>query len=226
MINWGEVTSRVKNTIKEANADSRLSTKQIVSSILTKSQVVIQRESDKLKLIKIQDIFQSLNCIDMQEVSTIDDCCGVDSVTSLMRSKHKLPEMYNDDYGVIIKRITTIDESIEIKLSTPQNILRVKKDKNSKYDNTVYAFFRNGYLFITNKKYPVVKVEAFFKEDLAFNKIFKCGEDASTCLRFLSTRWMVPQKLQESILAMVVQELAGIYKKLPEDINITKTPNA
>lgn len=225
MIKWNEAISRVKNAIKEVNADSRLSTKQIVSSLITKSQLIIQRESDKLKLIKIQDIFQSLNCIEMQEVSAIDDCCGVDSVCTLMRSKHKLPEMYNDDYGVIIKRLTTIDESIEIRLSTPQNILRVKKDKNSKYDKTVYAFFRNGYIFITNKKYPVIRIEAFFKEDLSFNKVFKCTAP-NNCTRFLDTQWIVPQKLQEPIISLVIQELATVYKKFPEDNNITKTPNA
>jgi hypothetical protein len=226
MINWNEAISRVKNVLKEVNADSRLSNKQIVSSILTKSQLVIQRESDKLKLIKIQDIFQSLNCIEMQEVSTIDDCCGVDSVCTVMRSKYKIPEMYNDDYGIIIKRITTIDESQEINLSTPSNILRAKKDTNSKYDKTIYAFFRNNYLFITNRKYPVIKLEAFFKEDLAFNKIYKCGTSVNKCLRFLDTKWVVPEKLQEGIIGLVIQELASLYKKLPEDINITKNPNA
>lgn len=226
MISWNEAISRVKNGIKEANADSRLTNKQIFSSLMTKSQLIIQRESDKLNLIRIETIFQSLSCIEMQEVSVIDDCCGVDSVCTVMRSKYPLPEMFNDDYGSIIKRLTTIDESIEMMLTTPTSILRAKKDTNSKYDKTVYAFFRNNYLFITNKKYPVVKLEAYFKEDLAFNKIFKCGTSTNNCLRFLDTKWWVPQKLEDPIINMVIEELMNGYKKLLEDTNITKTPNA
>ena len=225
MISWNEVIARVKNSLKEANADSRLTNKHIVSLILSKSQVLLQRESDKLKLIRIEDIFQSLNCIKMQEVSTIDDCCGIETVCTIMRSKYKIPEMYNDDYGIIIKRLTTIDESVELKLTTPANILRIKKDSNSKYDKTVYAFFRNGYLFVTNKKYPTIKLEAFFKEDLAFNKVFECYKE-NNCIRFLDTQWIVPQKTQDGIIALVVQDLATYYKKLPEDTNLSKTPNA
>lgn len=226
MISWNEAISRVKNALKEANADSRLTNKHVVSQLLTKSELIIQRESDKLKLVRIENIFQSLNCIEMQEVSTIDDCCGIESVCTVMRSKHKLPEMYNDDYGSIFKNLTTIDESIELKVTTPQNILRIKKDTNSKYDKTIYAFFRNGYLFITNKKYPIIKLEAFFKEDLSFTKIYKCGDTFNKCIRFMDTKWFIPDKLQDTVIGLVVQELAGLYKKIPEDINITKTPNA
>jgi hypothetical protein len=220
-----EAISRVKGAIKEINADSRLTNKRVWSMIDTKTVYLINQESDKLKIDRIQKLYQTLPCIRMEEAPAGDSCCDVKTYCTVFRSVEPIPEIYSDSYGAIIDSVTTIDGSIQIKMTTPKDVQRAKKDSNSRFDKTVYGFYKENYLYIANEKYPLVSMEAMFKDDLSLRKAHKCGEEVENCIKYLDTDWVVPQKLEDTILNTVVLELANVYKRIPEDQNINKNTN-
>ena len=220
-----EAISRVKKALKEIGADSRLTNKQVWGSIDSKSSLIISREADSLRLSRIQKLYQSIPCVKMEEVTQGDSCGEVTLYCSIIKSVEQLPEMYADTYGVIIDSINTIDRSIQIKLTTAKELLRIKKDTNSRFDKTIYAFFQDNYLYLSNAKYPLIEVRAMFKDDVRLRKTNKCGGQIINCLKFLDTDWVIPQKIEDDVLRLVIQDLASVYKKIPEDVNINKNPN-
>jgi hypothetical protein len=219
-----EGISRVKIGVKELNADSKLSNKYVWSIINSKTKLLIQRDSDNLNLSRLQNLYQSLSCVQMEEAPAGDTCCDVRTYCTVFRSVDRLPELYTDSYGVIISGVTTIDGSIEVKMTTPQQVLRTKKDTNSKYDKTIYGFYKDGYVYITNESYPLISIEGMFVDDVRLSLTNSC-RNTLECLSYMDTDWIVPSKMEEPIIAMCIQELAGVYKKIPEDNNINKNPN-
>lgn len=219
-----EAISRVKILVKELNADSRLTNKYVWSSIDSKSKLIIQRENDALKLSRIQSMYKTLPCVKMEEAPYADNCCEVKTYCTVFRSVYPLPEMYTDSHGFVLRQITTIDGSQEIRMVTPQQARRIKQDKNSKYDKTIYGFLNNNYLYITNKKFPLVRVEGMFIDDVSNLKNSPCAtvDTTANCKLYLDQDWNVPPKLEEGIINMVVEELSKVYKRIIEDNNLNK----
>lgn len=216
-----DAISLVRTGVKEVNADSILPNKYIYNELLIVSRLLIQRDSDRLVLMQNQDLFQKLKCVEMEEAPAIDPCCGLKSHCTVWRTKNKLPEMYTDTTGVIIKNMATIDGSKNFKIITPTKLLSIKKDTNSKYDNTLYAFYSEGRLYTTNSRYKMIEVEAMFEEDIT--KLNNCDSDIKSCTRKIDSEWRVPKKLQEPIIKEVVNKILTSYKRIPQDTDINKT---
>lgn len=216
-----DAISLVRTGVKEVNADSILPNKYIYNELLIVSRLLIQRDSDRLVLMQNQDLFQKLKCIEMEEAPAIDPCCGLKSHCTVWRTKNKLPEMYTDTTGVIIKNMSTIDGSKNFKIITPTKLLSIKKDTNSRYDKTLYAFYSEGRLYTTNSKYKMIEVEAMFEEDIT--NLNNCDSDVKSCIRKIDSEWRVPKKLQEPIIKEVVNKILSSYKRIPQDTDINKT---
>lgn len=215
-----EAISSVKKSIKEVNADSVLTNKFVISKLNATARVLIQQESDKLKLSKIQSLYQLLKCVEMEEAPTIDPCCGVKSLCTIWRTKDKLPALYTDSNGVIIKAIRTIDSSKEIKFTTPSRLIRIKKDKNSKYDKTIYAFFSDGRVYLSNAEFRKIEIEGLYQDDISHLNVCEGKND---CIRLIDREWKVPQKLEDVIIKSVIKELLESYKRINGDPTINKT---
>ncbi len=215
-----EAISLIRIGLKELHVDSNMPNMYYWNKLQAKSSLFMQRESDGLELSRVQRLHQILSCIKMEQAPLIDDCCGVKSCYTVMRSSYEIPPIYSDSHGVIIKRLTTLDESKEIKLVTPQQLLRMKKDTNSKYDKQIYAFYRNNRIYLVNKKYPVLKMEAMFKYDLDTIPKYDCGEQIRSCVKLIDTEWIIPSKLEDIIINTIIQEILQGYKQIPADPNI------
>jgi hypothetical protein len=221
---WREVISRVKKELKEVNADSRLPNKLIYSKIVSKSSLLMQRESDALRLGKLQLMYQTLKCMDVQEVPAVDKNCFISSSLKLYRTCNKIPDLYSDLNGVIVKSIRSVDRfGKEIKFASLDYIVNVRKSSNSKFDKSIYGFYEDGYIYL-EKKVPV-RIEGAFTHSVEKYQDCECSKEATPCQRFLDTKWFIPQKLEDAIITMCVQELANGYKRLPEQMVIDKNPN-
>lgn len=216
-----ESISLVRTAVREVNADSILPNKYIYNEIMKVSRLLIQRDSDRLVLMQNQDLFQKLRCIEMEEAPAIDPCCGLKTYCTVWRTKNKLPEIYTDSTGVIIKNMATIDGSQNFKIITPTKLLSIKKDVNSKYDKTLYAFYSEGRLYTTNSRFKMIELEAMFEEDIS--NLNNCDSDIKTCTRKIDGQWRVPKKLQDPILKEVINNILNSYKRVPQDTDINKT---
>jgi hypothetical protein len=220
-----EVISEIKKGLKEVHADSKMTNKFVYSKLTTKSLLIIQRESDALRLANSFDTYQTLPCVEVIDIPAIDKNCRITSKKRLYRTKGKLPDMYFDAANPIIRSIRSLDRfGKTITLTNLDSILRGLQDTNSKYDKNIYAWFEEGYLYFTEK--VPVRVEALFVADVKD----WCGCDCDTerdkpCTKFLDGRFYAPEKLIDSIISLVIQDLANSYKRLPDQQVIDKNPN-
>ena len=213
-----ELISSTRKLIKENLADARPTNKFIFSLITKHSNWLIRRESNNLRLIKFQSIYQTLKCVEIIEAPAIDPCCGIKTLCTVWRSKYKLPPLYEDTDGAIIKSISSIDNSLEFILTTPESLSRKLRNPWTKLSPQNYAYYNDGYIYFTNR-ILLAKVTGFFTGNIS---TLNCGEEAE-CIRFLDTPFPIPQYLEAEMIANVLKELVSIYKQIPEDININKS---
>ena len=217
-----ETISQVKGEIKETNADSRLTNKAVYNKLVRKAMLLIQRESDSLKLAHILELYQTVKCLKIEEAPAIDPCCGIKSKAVVYRTINKLPEMYSDGNGPIVDTIESIDGYSDIKLTNPGTIKRIKEEStNSKYDKTIYAFIFDGYLYLL-KKHPVRMTAAFISDVSGYND---CSCDDKPCIKFLDTQWKIPKKILDATIQLVIQDYMKDYKQIREDLTTNKNSN-
>ena len=210
-----EAIYRVKRLFREVNADSRFSNKLAYTLLRSTSKLLIYRESERLKLSKKSNIYKILKCVNVIEAPAIDTCCGISSMCKVWRTEEKLPEIYEDSYGPIIREVTTIDngQSISItnattfrsKLKNPWLSPKKKQDK--------FTYYSDGYLYFPLGGFRKINIEAFFEEE---PKSLCEDGDNEDCTRFLDKSFTIPDYLEKSLFDMVEQEISATYRPVPE----------
>lgn len=216
-----ESIHRVKRMLREINADSRLSNKMVYSLLLNHAKWLIYRESEKLRLLKKDKVYQKLKCVEVIEAPLIDPCCGLKSKCTVYRTKDKLPDLFEDSAGVIIKDVVTIDgltSLTPIKASEWER--KIENPWLSKNKKNQFYFYSDGYLYFPNGSWKKVEIIAMFKKDTSEYNICDekttCDDESKGCVRFLDTEFILPDYLEAQMYDAVLKDLANIYKKLPE----------
>lgn len=217
-----EAISQVKNLFKQVNADSRLTNKEVFSLLKKHAAWIIKRESERLRLIRMDGLFQPYNCIKVIKAPIGDGCCGLRSKLNceIYRTEEKIPEMYEDLFGPIIRRITSIDGFTDIKLSTVKGI---KRFKNNRYANkyltseTIQAYYNDGYIYFPEKHLRVISIEALFTEELDRTNLdcSPCAECEEECVKFLDKKLMLSTYLLAQVMDAIKADL-GIREQIPE----------
>lgn len=218
-----ELISQVKNQFKSVNADSKLTNKFIYSIINKHAKWLVKRESDKLNIMGFNSLFQTYKCVEVIEAPAIDDCCGIKSKCLVMRTKDKLPELFEDSSGVILKSIFTIDGSQEFMPIKVSDYTRKLQDYNSKYDKELYAFYNNGYLYFPKSKIKMVMVKGFFKEDI--KKFNKCENYEETCSTRMQEESRIPPYLEAELMDFVLKDIMNFNRRVQQDADINKNEN-
>lgn len=226
-----EAIHRVRRLFRETNADSRLSDRTIYSLMQNHAKWLIYRESEKLKLIKTDHSFQKLKCIPVIEAPAIDPCCGIKSKCTVFRTKDRLPEIYEDSVGVIIRSVTTVDGSKSLVQIKPSEWER--KQANPWLDQEKknrFFFFNDGYLYFPNGGWKMVEAESLFKKDISDLNLCDdpstCDDEKKECKRFLDKNFIIPEYLEAQMYDAVIKDLANTYKRLPEkSVEINKNDN-
>ncbi len=219
-----ESIHKVKRLFREINADSRLSDRTVYSLMQNHAKWLIYRESEKLKLLKSDYIFQKLKCVEVIEAPLIDPCCGIRGNCTIYRTKEKLPSMYEDGAGVIIQNITTIDGSKSLSLIKSSEWERKQNnpwlDKNKQNS---FCFYFDGHLYFPNGSWKMVEVIALFKDDISNLNLCDdrntCEDETKECKRFLDKNFIIPEYLEAQMYDAVIKDLSNTYKRLPEKSN-------
>lgn len=212
--------SSVRTSLKEVNADSRLTNKAIYDKLLSSAKLIIMREANALRLTYLTEAYQVYTCLSVEDLPWDDSCIGIPVKKKFYRSVNKIPDTFIDTKGAIIRGITSLDGSTVINYTDEKSVIRSLKDSNSKYDKSVYGFLKEGYIYLT-RKIPV-EISGFFITNLNHNPCCKKEDD---CTPFLDQEWKMPQQLIDPIISKVISDLSGTYKRIPEQININKDPN-
>ncbi len=198
-----EAISDVKTVLKKINADADLFNKEIWIKLSKHLEWLIERDSNTFKLGRKHSIFQSYNCAEVIEVPKIDSCCNIVTNCTIMRTKDKLPPIYEDINGIIYKSVTSVDGSTILEYSS-QNSYKAKKNNPWGRNSDKYWFFENGYIY--GDLPASIKINALFKEDIS--KYNNCGKSPETeCISELDRSFIIPNTLIAQAIDFVIKEL-------------------
>lgn len=221
----GELISQVKNQLKLLNVDSRVNSRFIWSLIDKQLRWLIKRENTKFNLMEMQDIFQTYKCIEVEEAPAIDECCGIKSKCTVFRTKCKLPDIYEDNSGVIIKSIYTIDGSMDFSpIQIPEYMRKLENPTTRKYDKGRYYFYNSGYIYFPGTRVKKVMVKAYFIDEIFNDCEVSCAED-ERCKSVSDQKIRVPNYILSELMDFVIKEIAGITLKIQSDEAINKNEN-
>lgn len=218
----GQLTSQLRNQVRMVNADARASRRFIWSLIDKHSRWLIKRESTKLKIMKMDYLFQTLRCVPVIEVPASDECCGLKTKCKIWRTRDKIPETYTDEDGVILKAVFSVDGSEEFVPIKLQEFMRKIENPHSRYDKSRYYYYNNGYLYFPNTNIMMVKVKGYFIDEI-INEC-KPEDEPKKCMSNSEKVLRIPDYLLGELMDHVLNDLIN-SKKIPEDVRIDKNEN-
>ena len=209
----GEITSRLRNILKDQFGDSRYSNRYLWNVFLTASKYLIKQDADKSRIYNQTDLWQSI-CIKLEEVPTaICNCYCLLFDKTVYRSVDKLPKILESSDGLIYRFISSPDMSKQFTLVTPYQY-QVKS--RIKYNKELYVFTHDGYLYSPSVSYPLLVISAVFEDDVSH---LSCGSQVTvsgSCGSILDTKISLPDYLIDAAIKMSLQEL-GASKAIVTD---------
>ena len=213
-----EIIDLFREMLKQRNADSNYSNQFLYNSIMKQAEWLIPRELSKGKLYSNTELFTTLRCIKVIETSLIDPCCPIKTNCTIYRTKDKVPDVWIDDSGPMVRDVTSVDFSNSFFLTTPTTWQNKREDPYQKKTKQNYTFYANGYFWFPEVNPHLVNLVGFWKEDVS--GIGECAGD--DCIRFLDSKFPFPEWLSAEMLAKATQLLVGVTERLPNDEQIDK----
>lgn len=217
-----QVIDSLRNKLRERNADSSYSNQFLYQTLLEHAKWLIRREINGGRIYRNVNFFQTLLCQDVIETTVIDPCCPIKTNCKIYRTKNPVPDTWMDESGPVIRNITSVDNSTSFFYITASNWSNRKEDPYNGLAKNKYTFFANGYLWFPEHNPHKINIDAFFSNDISDKH--DCS-DKKPCLRFLDSRFFIPEWIEAEMMAKAVELLAGVSKKLPEDEQIDKNVN-
>jgi len=220
-----EAISRVRKIWREVHADSRFTYKLAYGLLLSGSKLLIKQDSERLKIITQSNLFLKLKCIEVIEAPLVDPCCGLRLSCKIWRTKEKLPKLYSDTYGPIIRNVYTLDGMTPLTMIRATAYEKIMKNPWKKNKKEKYFFFSEDYLYFPNGAFEKVEVDGYWEDDIS--GLNKCEDDDTDCTLFLDSTFKIPGYLETPLFEMVKRTIAESYARLPEKSHqIDKNSNA
>jgi hypothetical protein len=203
MTTIGSVISRIRGQVKAEVQDAFVTDRYIYSLIQKFAQLLIRRQDNANKLMKFNAIWKKLPFIELIEVDKVEaECTGIKSGCTIKRSKNKLPNMMEGYWGPLIRTVSSIDGSRELKATHPGTYTSLTKTTSFRYNNQKYFWYLNGYLYFPDLEWDAVKLEGVFDDDISD---WLC-ESKDQC----TPRHEQDVNIPESLFAEIEQQVLGI----------------
>lgn len=219
-----QIIDSLREKLRERNADSNYSNQFLYQTIIEQGKWLIRREASAGRVWLSSSLFQPFT-IRIIEVPVIDSCLSIKTNCKIYRSAEKLPEMWEDANGPLLKSISSLDGSTDFFYTNSTTWASKRKDPYRDKLNTKYCFYDGGYLWIPEVNPHYVNLQGFFMDDISLTKQDCIDCEEKDCVRFLDTKFLAPEWIEAELLAKAVELLAGVSKRLPEDEQINKNPN-
>lgn len=216
----------LRQELKERNADSKYSNQFLYNELLKQAKWLIKREVSGGRIYVNNSLFQTLKCIEVIEVSAIDECCPIKSDCKIYRTKSKLPEAWIDNSGPILRSISSVDNSTDFFYISPITWLSKKNDPYEKMSNIKYAFFADNYIWFPIHNPHRITISGYFVDEVTNDDFCsECQDKDKECVRFLDTKFLLPEWLEAEMYAKTLQQFAALTIRLQEDEQIDKNTN-
>ena len=214
MTTIGSVVSRIRGQVK-AEVQDAFVTDRYVSSLIQKfAQLLIRRQDSADKLKKFNAIWKTLPFIELIEVDKVEaECTGIQSGCTIKRTKNKLPNMMEGYWGPLIRTVSSIDGSRELKATHPGTYTSLTKTTSFRYNNQKYFWYLNGYLYFPDLEWDAVKLEGVFDDDISD---WLC-DSKDKCTPRYEHDLNIPEALLAEIEQQVLAVMANALRIPPED---------
>lgn len=204
----GDSISRIRNIIKAVSEDAFITDRFIYSVINKYSTFVVKKDSKAEKKVNLYSFYKTIPCIELIEVDKVEACCNdIKSNCTIMRSKDKVPKIYQGEGGPLIKNLSSIDGSQTCYLTQPSIFVAMSKTKNFKYNNKKYFWYMNDYFYLPNVTWEAIKVDAIWDDDISN---YLCG-DGSSCVSRQDDGLGVPEYLIAEIEQLALKEISFLF---------------
>jgi hypothetical protein len=210
-----EFTSRVINGLNALSKDDRISRRYILHVGKQKSMFYIAQKLNDRSLFREDNLYTTLDCFELERIDSVKcEIIEFRKCNSIMKSKNKLPKLIYSRYGNTLKEVTTIDEEKEFKSTTPS---QYRRDKN-RVSGTDYVnyYVKDGYLYLLDTEVLLVNLYLLTVELEEVDNVSACSTPG--CKSLWEYNFIVPDKLEELIIAETVKEIA-MKKQVPSDEN-------
>lgn len=219
-----DLVSTVRSSHKLLSTDGMITDRAIAAEIKVSTFLLLKRETNLRKLWATDTVFTTIPCLELVEVP-ISECCELVDDCMIARSKYKLPRISEGNYQYLIQGVWSINalggkgkKLKEITVNRYMNLLKLPIVKQEEYYMIV-----NDYLYITNPFIKLVRIAAFFEEDVPNEIMFSdcsCGTsypDEEYCKNPLDRKFGLPGYLSKQILDLTSQRLLSSYFQLKTD---------
>jgi len=217
----------VSNSLRSVSLDNFIPPKWLYLKAQSIISDFIKKDNSSNKLLyKLSTGWSSLDCIDMIEVPVTSCDIDVYLCQKLMRSKYKLPDVYQTKFGALIREVTTIDYS-----ASYEPVFSPRLWKNTQlreFKSKKYYFIIDNYLYIpipkgdssTPEKITAQIYPKNLKDVDVFNSFVECQsckEQKSICASILDYEMVVPDYLESDVKKEVLNQILQSYGKLVPD---------
>lgn len=212
-----EIISDVRNGLRAASLDDWIPGKFILSKLRGFAALFIKREADDKRLFRYTELWSTIKCFEMVEDDLVN-CCDISipNCKKVMRSKHKLPELYSTRYGYLIN-VTSVDYDRDYIPVTPQQYKYTRsREFNDKRNR--YFWIENGYLIIPDSLVEIVTVKGMFINKAEALRLNSCdNSNSNDCFRFLDQDFIAPEHLLQDIKNATIMDILGTNRRLQMD---------
>lgn len=223
MITNREVVSRVRSTHRLLSGDNSLNDRAVLRELNSVASLLIKRELNLRKLVATDTIYTTISCLEMVEVP-LSECCDYVDPCTIARTKHKLPRIGESNYLYAIKGVFSIDSKQKFKEITTTRYINLLKLPARAPE--VYYWIQNNYLYVTNPNVCMIKLSAFFEENVPNELLYPQDCDCAAhinkedlCINPLDKEFKCPSYLIQNTVEVTSKNLLQTYFRIPEDRN-------
>lgn len=216
-----EIVSEIINDLRALQIDDRISERYVLSKLRDFLGIFLRRENDQLRLYYYDYIWTTIDCLEMEEVSTTE-CLSTTNckITKLTKSILPIPELYSYKNGPLVKEVFSVDEGVVYQPSTQMDFNKILKREFN--NNFKYYWFRNGHLYIPNGP-DVVLFTGCFKIQSDALKLCSCNK--IECIEIMEDEFPCPAHLLSTVKQETVKDLYNFYKRSIVDSVGDNDPN-
>lgn len=213
-----EIVSEIIGDLRGHSIDDRISQRYILSKLKDVAALYIKRENDQFRLFNQQDIWTTVDCIEMEEFDKAK-CCDIqiDKCQFMMRSIEELPEIFSYKGGPVIRELISIDGSTSFSPTTPLGYMNII-DREFRDKRLKYFWIENKRLIIPDTNIKKVRITAYFRDPYEAKQIGCMPVDITKeCMSALDEEFQCPTHLLSTVKEHTLNILMNSYKRVVPD---------
>jgi hypothetical protein len=195
-----QIASTISGDLKALNLDDYISYRYIADKFRDKIAYFLRLEARSRELIRDISIWKTIVSVELEEVGT--SYCDYIGCNTIKKSKVKIPEAFNTNYGLLLK-VLTVDGSRQFTpIKSSDYILYTKMEYGGK---NFHYWIEDGYLYIPNVDLEYVKVLIIPKEPIEVDVL----NNPCDCVYPLDGKLVYPDYLISLAQTEVMNDLRG-----------------